>query len=229
MPELIPRLLAPFLPAETRYRLRQQRLDAEAAEKAVQVLTLAGVSVTVLRSTAGAGSWREATLVPNPTSGHMAARWITKGGLAWDGKLLTVNGDNDSSPRWPTARGGVRPGFGADEVAQAGGRPVGSGECPASVVEIASVALHGHPARRLYFLDEESHHLTMTPARGFTEEKLTEFAGHAGVVFRTYSLTTGAVTTPDALCEALFPRSARRRPVIRESSPSAEWQWHGWP
>ena len=54
MPELIPRLLAPFLPAETRYRLRQQRLDAEAAEKAVQVLTLAGVSVTVLRSTAGA-------------------------------------------------------------------------------------------------------------------------------------------------------------------------------
>jgi len=74
----------------------------------------------------------------------LSGQALAEGGLAWDGKLLTVTGDNDSSPRWPTARGGVRPGFGADEVAQAGGRPVGSGECPASVVEIASVALHGH-------------------------------------------------------------------------------------
>lgn len=229
MPELIPRLMAPFLPVETRYRLRQHRLDIEAAEKAVRVLTLAGVSVTVLRSTPGARSWREASLVPTPTAPHLTAWWFTKGGLAWDGNLLTVTGDNDSSPRWPTAQGGVQPGFGADEVARAGLRPVASGECPSAVVEIASVALQGHPARRLYFLDEESRQLTMTPARGFTEEKLADFAGHAGVSFRTYALTTGAVTTPDAMCEVLFPRSARRRQVISERSPSAEWQWQGWP
>lgn len=229
MPELIPRLMTPFLPVEARYRLKQHRLDMEAAEKAVRVLSLAGVSVTVLRSTTGARSWRETSLVPNPTSGHMSAWWFTKGGLGWDGNLLTVTGGNGSSPRWPTAQGGVQTGFGADEVAQAGCRPVTSGECPNSVVEIASVALQGHPARRLYFLDEESRHLTMTPARGLTEEKLADFAGHAGVNFRTYSLTTGAVTTPDAMCEALFPRSARRCQVISEHSPSAEWQWHGWP
>lgn len=229
MAELMSRLMVPFLPVETRYRLKQHRLDMEAAKKAVRVLSLPGVSVTVLRSTSGARSWQEISLVPTPTPPHLTAWWFTKGGLAWDGKLLTVTGSNDSSPRWPTAQGGVRTGFGADEVAQTRCRPVASGECPNSVVEIASVALQGHPARRLYFLDEESRHLTMTPARGFTEDKIADFADHAGVIFRTYALTTGGVTTPDAMCEALFPRSARRRQVISESNQSVEWQWHGWP
>jgi hypothetical protein len=229
MPELIPRLMAPFLPVETRCRLRQQRFDAEAAKKAVRLLALPGVSVTVLRSTTGSRSWRDASLVPTSAFSHAGEWWFTKGALGWDGNLLTVTGTHDSSPSWPTAQGGVRPGFGAEEVALAGFRPVGSGECPGSVVEIASVGLQGHPARRLYFLDEESHHLTMTPARGFTEEQLSDFAHHAGVAFRTYALTTGGVTTPDAMCEVLFPRSARRRPVIGESNASAEWQWRGWP
>lgn len=229
MPELIPRLMAPFLPEETRYRLRQHKLDIEAAEKAARVLPLPGVTVTVLHSTTGARSWRETTLVPTPTPPHMTAWWFTKGGLAWDGNLLTVTGDNNTSPHWPTAQGGVHPEFAADNVAQARHRPVTSGECPAAIVEIASIALQGHRPRRLYFLDEESRHLTMTPARGFTEDQLTTFAHHAGLTYRTYALTTGGTTTPDAMCEALFPRSARRRRVISENSPSAEWQWQGWP
>jgi hypothetical protein len=69
----------------------------------------------------------------------------------------------------------------------------------------------------------------MTPARGFTDEQITGFADHAGVAFRRYSFTTGGATTPDALCEVLFPRSARRRVVVGEHSPMAEWQWRGWP
>lgn len=229
MPELIPRLIVPFLPVETRYRLRQQRIDVEAAEKAVRILTLAGVSVTVLQSTTGVRSWRETSLVPTPAFRHMYAWWSANGGLRWDGTLLTATGDKDSSAGWPTIQGGVQPGFGAAEVAQAGGRPVSSGECPSSVAEIAAVGMKGHPPRRLYFLDEESRHLTMTPALGFTEEKLADFANHAGVVFRTYALTTGGLTSPDAMCEVLFPRSARRRLVVSESSPAAEWQWRGWP
>lgn len=229
MPELIPRLMAPFLPVETRYRLRQHKIDDEAAGKAARVLASAGVTVTVRRSTTGAGSWRETRLVPVPAYGHTAAWWYTKGGLAWDGTFLTVTGGHEATGSWRTAQGGVKPGFGAAEVAEAGYRPAGSGECPSSVVEVAAVGIGEHPARRLFFLDEESHQLTMTPFRGFTDAKLTEFAQHAGVVFRTYSLTTGGVTSPDAMCEFLFPRSARRRPVISENSELADWGWRGWP
>ncbi|NUP49968.1 MAG: hypothetical protein HOW97_22050 [Catenulispora sp.] len=229
MPELIPRLMTPFLPVETRYRLRQHKIDDEAAGKAARVLASPGVSVTVRRSTTGAGSWREARLVPVPSVGHTGAWWYTKGGLAWDGTVLTVTGSLKATGSWRTAQGGVKPGFGAAEVAQAGVRPPGSGECPSTVVEIAAVGIGDLPVRRLYFLDEESRHLTMTPFRGFTDAKLSEFVQHAGVVFRTYSLTTGGATTPDAMCEFLFPRSARRRLVISENSELADWGWRGWP
>lgn len=229
MAEFVPRLVAPFLPAETRHRLRQQRLDAEAAEQAARVLPLPGVSVTVLRETIGAGSWREFTLVPTPDFPHSYARWFTEGALAWDGTTLTVTGDHATPAAWRTTKGGVKPGFAAHEVAAAEARPATSGECPDTVAEIAAVAIGDGRARRLYFLDDESRRLTMTPARGFTDDQLADLAQHAGITLRTYSLTTGGRTTPDALCEILFPRSARRRSVIAEGNPVAEWRWQGWP
>src|SRR3954464_12388424 len=120
MSELIPRLISPLLPVETRYRLKQHKIDEEAAKNSARVLALEGVSVTVRQSTAGVRSWRATSLVPTAAFGHLSAWWYTRGRLDWDGTFLTVTGIHDSPGSWRTAQGGVKPGFGAAEVAEAG-------------------------------------------------------------------------------------------------------------
>lgn len=229
MSEFIQRLMTPLLPQDARYRLRQQRLDAEAARAAQRVLTLDGVSITVVNATVGAGSWREAELVPASGLRHDSS-WFTRGKLSFDGTRVVAVGETPVEGHWPVQRGGVKPDFSAEKVAGAGRRPATSGECPRAVVEIAAVGIGGNAIRRLYLLDEESRHLTMLPARGMAEDRLVAFADSAGLHFRAYSITTGGSVTPDVLCdEVLFPPSARRIRLVRRLSEDAEWQWRGWP
>ncbi|OLE20033.1 MAG: hypothetical protein AUG49_26260 [Catenulispora sp. 13_1_20CM_3_70_7] len=230
MSELVRRLMTPFLPEDVYHRLRQQRLDAEAARRAVRVLTLTGVSVTVVNSSVGIRSGRAAELVPRSGLRYVHSTWLDYGKLSWDGTGVTAVGDNNSEGRWLVREGGVKPGFGAEEVARARLRPVTSGECPASVAEIAAVGLEGRPIRRLYLLDEESRRLTLLPARGLTEDRIAAFANDAGLGFRAYSITTGGRVHPDVLCDdVLFPRSSRQVRLVRRLSEDAEWQWTGRP
>lgn len=230
MSELIPRLMARFVPEEAGYRLRQQRLDAEAARRTRRVVRLAGVSVTVVNSSTGAPSGRKVELIPKSGLRNVHSPWLDYGRLSWNGTRITAVGDNGSAGGWPVQEGGVRPGFGAEAVAEAGWRPVTSGECPASVAEIATVGLGGRPIRRLYLLDEESRHLTMLPARGLLEDRIIAFTNAVGLAYRAYSITTSGRVHPDVLCDdVLFPRSARRIRLTRRLSEDADWQWPGWP
>lgn len=72
VPELVQTLVAPLLPRESRYRLRQQRIGEKAARKAISVLSLPDVSVISLGSVVGAGSWREADPVPESRTSRRA-------------------------------------------------------------------------------------------------------------------------------------------------------------
>jgi hypothetical protein len=225
MAELLRRLITPFVPRETRYRLRQQQLDEEALRKSVRVLGLPDITVTLLHTAVGTRSWREAELIPQPTFPGVESRWNTEGKLAWDGDKLTVTGDVGITGGWKTETGGVHPGYRAQEVVEAGRRPVTSGECPATVVEFAAVGFRGYRMRRMFLLDEESRHLTMVPARGFTEEKVAAFANAAGVVFRVYEIDTKGQVTPEVLCEeVLFPRSARRQRLVHYTHDEDAWK-----
>jgi len=169
--------------------------------------------------------------VPIPALRNLHSAWLDYGLLSWDGAQITVNGEGAHIGHWLVQEGGVKPGFGAEEVAEAGMRPVTSGECPEAAVEMAAVALGGRVIRRLYLLDEESRQLAMFPARGLTEDRLAAFADHAGLVYRAYSISTGGRVHPDVLCDdVLFLRSSRRIRLVRSPSEDAERQWHqGWP
>jgi hypothetical protein len=200
MSELIPWLMTRFVPEEARYRVRQQRLDAEAARRSRRVIRLTGVSVTLVNSSADSSADSSvgvrprkgrAELVPTPALRYVHSPWLDYGRLTWDGTRLTATGDNGSAAGWLVQEGGVKPGFGAEEVAEAGWRPVTSGECPTSVTEIAAVSLGGRAIRRLYLLDEESRQLTMLPARGLPEDRIIAFATNVGIEYRAYSITTG--------------------------------------
>lgn len=227
MSELMQRLVIPFVPPETRFRLRQQRLDGEAARLAPRVLGLRGVEVSVVDCVVGRGSWREVSLVPTATFPHMSAWWFTRCKLSWDGSRLIAQDGADHILHWQPQAGGVKPDFRAEEVARAGRRPVTSGECPARVVELAAVGLLGRKdkLRRLYLLDEESRRLAVFPARGLAEDRIAALANAAGVVFRTYGVSTGGRVSPDELCgQVLFPPSARRQRLMTGLLDEDEWR-----
>lgn len=227
--ELASRLMTPFLPVETRYRLRQQRIDAESARLAARLFEMDGVSATLRKSVTSTGTEGDVRLAPTHPYRTQVPKWFARGILYWDGTRLGVVGEY-STAAWPTARGGVKPQFGADEIARAGCRPATSGECPASVAEIAAVAVGSFPIRRLYLLDDEGRHVTMAPALGLAEEDVIRLAAHAGIVYRAYSINTGMTgLAPGRLCEALFPRSARRRNSVGFGNDAADWWWPGWP
>lgn len=224
-----PRLMALFLPAATRRRLRQQRLDEEAARDSVPWISRVDVTVTELRA---GGEPSRQTLKVQPVSPPRPNKpfWYRGGGLTWDGTVIRAYGNGDVA-QWRTVPGGVRPGFGAEEVAEAGIRPAASGECPSEVVEIAGVglkeALRTHPIRRLYLLDEESRHLAVLPFLGLHEDEIGELAERAGVPFRRYAL---AHTAPfHKLCEALFPASAQAWQAVPPNSEYIHWWQDGWP
>lgn len=222
MGELIRRLTTPVLPAEARYRLRQQRIDEEVAREAMRVLNSPAVPVTERRSWVGAGTGgfyevRETRRGPAPS-------YSLKPAIAFDGTSLRVAGEDGFEPGLSVRRGGLRPGFAAHEVAAARCRPMTSGECPAEVAEIAAVALGPGRIRRLYFLDEESRELAAIPAAGLSEDILVELAEHAGIVFRVYAFGAVTGTDPDRRCEVLFPRSARRRKERGRRPPGQDWQ-----
>jgi hypothetical protein len=231
MSELLRRAMTPFLPVEARYRLRQQRIDVEAARVALRVLETDGISANVLGT---AFLERPATRRPTATSSvsRQQPGWFDHGRLQWDGTSIFVMGEYVAGSRWRPQRGGLRPGFGADEVSEARRRPVGSGECPEKVAAIAVVALQGHALRRVYLLDEESHSLAATPMQGLSGQDLVALADSAGVAFHAYSLATGnplvplGSVPPDVLCDALFPRSARRLKVANRFEEANDW-WRG--
>lgn len=228
MSELRLRLVTPFLREDVRHRVRQQRLDAEAARRAVRVLAVPGVSVTVVNSSAGVRSETRAELVPTSGLSHLRSPWLDYGKLSWDGTRITAVGGNGLEGRWLVRDSGVKPGFGAEEVARAGLRPMTSGNCPASVAEIAAVGLGDRAIRRLYLLDEESRRLTMLPARGLAEDHIAAFADDAGLRFRVYSIIAGGRVSPNVLCDdVLFPRSSRQVRLVRRLSEDADWQWRG--
>ncbi|HEU5331582.1 MAG TPA: hypothetical protein VFU73_02425 [Actinocrinis sp.] len=226
MSELMHRLAGamPFVPPEARLRLRQQRIDAEAARTAPRLLGLEGVEVSLLDSRAGRGSWREVVLAPIPTYPRPA----TWGTLAWDGSRLRAVLGNGRVCGWQIQAGGVKPEFAAEEVARVGRRPVTSGECPTRVVEFAAVELRtrGTTPGRLFLLDEESRQLGAFPAHGLTQEGLARLADAAGVVLRTYAIKTGGRVWPDELCsDALFPRSARRQVFVNGMRDDHIWRY----
>lgn len=228
MSELMNLLLMPFVPPETRLRLQQQRIDAEAARQAPRLLGLDGVEVSVVDCVVGRGSWREVELVPIPSYPRPTAWWFTWGRIWWDGSRLSAVGGDRRVGRWQIQAGGVKPGFGAEEVARVGRRPVTSGECPPRVAELAAVTLprYGAEPRRLFLLDDESRQLAAFPARGLTQEGLARLANAAGVVLRTYAIKTGGRVWPDELCgDALFPRSARRLAPVGGFQEERTWRY----
>jgi hypothetical protein len=220
--------LTPFLPAEARYRFRQRDIDMETALAARRIFGFYDVSVTVVRSSRGGRSGQEMTVAPVGPR-RLRPGWFDHGRLQWDGASLTAVGENGASASWRPKRGGLEPGFGAETVSRTKRRPTASGECPDTVAEIAAVALKSGPPRRIYFLDQESHHLAVLPMLGLAEADVAALAARAGVDFRVYSLVTGDPLVPldsvppDALCEVLFPRSARRRKLLVRGIEEPGW------
>jgi hypothetical protein len=228
MGELIRRLMRPALPADTRYRLRQQGMDAEIARRALRVLGRSDVLVGLRRAVPGHLSPESFMLCVARRPGVPLAEANTM--FSWSGEQLLVFAEGGAvarlSPR--PASGGVLPGFGAHEVAAARCRPMTSGECPALLAEVAAVAFAGGSIRRVYFLDEESRELTSVPADGLSEEKLAGLAAHIGVPFRVYSFRMARRFRPQRWCEVLFPPSARRHRLVNPLKERGDWR-KPWP
>jgi hypothetical protein len=229
MSELSRRVIAPFLPTDARYRLRQQRLDAEVTWLTRRVFSYENVSATVLRSASSRERSPEAMTVVPIGPRHLYPGWFDNGRIGWDGTSLFAVGDHGASATWRPQRGGIERYFRAENVSRARRRPAPSGECPNTVAEIAGVALRGHAIRRLYFLDRESHHLAALPMMGLSEPDVAALAARAGIHFRVYSLTNGnplvplGTVPPDEMCEVLFPRSARRRKLLSRVGGVTDW------
>lgn len=220
----------PFLTPEVKLRLRHQRLDGEAGKRAGWALQIPDVAVQLVkavdeRDKSGRGPGMR--LVPVPPSGKYPSRfpsspyaaWYSSGALEWDHQRVTVTG-NRGSAVWAPDAGGVRRGYDAIEVFQAGRRPPGSGDCLARVAAIATVGLAGHCLQRIVFLDAETRELGWIPAPYFPEEDLIEFARAVGIAYRSYAFTLAGFSStrvwPVALCEALFTRSARRVKLVSD-------------
>jgi hypothetical protein len=221
MPRLRLFLMSPFLPVDTRFRLRQQLLDREAAEIAQYVLDTPDVSVASVEAVDGRRSARGARLSPPSGGGRVVSSaqtpvggWYTIGRVDWNGEQVTVSGDTGRSGRWEPEQGGLLPGFDAVEVFRAGRRPVTSGECPDRVAAIAAITLAGPRLDWVYFLDQESRELGSISAAGLDEDDLVRVTEEAGIAYRCYALTLARFSSlhvsPSGLCEVLFPRSARR-------------------
>lgn len=237
MGELRTLLMWPFLPADARLRLRQQRYDAEAANRAPWVLETPDLSVTLITGVEGGTPGRGMSLRPTPPPGIDRAWsnalerrwWYAYGAIEWDGLAVAVVGERiGRDVRWEPTPGGLRPGFDAVEVFEARRRPTTSGECPDRIAAIATVGPKGHHVQRIYFLDEEARDLGWVPGSGFAEEDVMRFAAAAGIAYRRYAFTFAKFSTlrvtPSRLCEVLFVRSARRARLVGEVGESPE----GW-
>lgn len=215
-------LLRPFLPRDVRLRLRHQRIDGEASKRTGYILATPDLAVTLVKAVDGREPGRGMRLVPKPPNGWRATRygttewgqWYTFGAVEWDGRHITVIDARRSVGGWRPTPGGLRPGFDAVEIFRAGARPAGSGECLDRVAAVVTVGLAGRHLQRILLLDEEARELLSIPARGFVEADLVRFAEAAGICYRSYAFTLAKFASlrasPSALCEALFPRSARR-------------------
>jgi hypothetical protein len=215
-------LARPFLPPETRLRLRlrHQRLDAEAGKRAGWRLRIPEVTVTLVKAVDSSGPGRGMRLVPT-LSGNVGyqARWCRLGAMEWDHRRVTIIGDLGRGV-WAPDAGGLRPGFDPVEVRQAGRRPTGTGECLDRLAAIATVGLAGHVLQRIVFLDGEARELGWIPAPYFAEADVIRFAQAAGIPYRGYAFTFAGFSStrvsPPELCEALFTRSARRMKLISD-------------
>ena len=228
----------PFLTPDAKLRLRHQRLDAEAGKRAGWALEIPDVAVKLLKAVDEPdkrGRDPGMRLVPVSPSGKYPyphsrtpfAAWYSYGAMEWDHQRVTVTGERGSAT-WAPDPGGLRPGFDAVEVFQAGRRPTGSGNCLARVAAIATVGLAGHGLRRIVFLDAEARDLGWVPAPHFKEEDVIKLARAAGIAYRSYAFTfagfSSARVSPSALCDALFTRSARRvKFVSEEFDPGSDW------
>jgi len=245
MSEFKTALLRPFLPPDVRLRLRHQRLDADATKRSYRYLATADLDVTLVKAVDGSGAGRGMRLVPEAPPGMAGTRspgktergrWYWYGAVEWDYQHITVVGTK-SEGVWEPASGGLRPGFDAVEIFQAGRRPPGCGECLKPVAAIVTVGLTGRHMQRVYFLDAESRSLGHIPAPGFAEDDLVRLAEAAGIAYRRYAFTLARFASlrvlPPGLCEALFTRSARRAKLVREEVEVVDdWYsdpWFRWP
>ncbi|MEY9930784.1 hypothetical protein ABH926_005431 [Catenulispora sp. GP43] len=214
----------PFLTSDVKLRLRHQRLDAAAGKRAGWALEVPDVAVKLVKAVddpCKPGRDPGMRLVPVSSSAKYPPRysnspfaaWYSHGAIEWDHHRVTVTGTRGSAA-WAPDAGGLRRGFDAVEVFQAGRRPTGSGNCLARVAAIATVGLAGHGLRRIVFLDAETRDLGWIPASYFKEEDVIEFARAVGIAYRSYAFTLAGFSAtqvwPPALCDALFTPSARR-------------------
>lgn len=109
------RLMALFLPAETRRRLRQQRLDDEAARDAMPWMDRIDLTVTTLRPGGGTRSPEELVIRPAHSYTLRGQPWFMRGSVAWNGQRISVAGVRDTRS-WPCRAGGIRPGHDAAEA-----------------------------------------------------------------------------------------------------------------
>lgn len=228
----------PFLTPDVKLQLRHQHFDAEAGKRAGWALRVPDVDVKLVKAVDDPdkrGRDPGLRLVPVPPNGKYPspytdapfAAWYSRGAMEWDHQRVTVTGTRGSAV-WAPAAGGLRRGFDAVEVFQAGRRPTGSGNCLARVAAIATVGLAGHGLRRIVFLDAEARDLGWIPAPYFNEDDVIKFARAAGIAYRSYAFTLARLSpsqvSPSALCEALFTRSARRVKFISdELDTGSDW------
>lgn len=245
MSELLRALVRPFLPSETRLRLKHQRLEAEATNRHSYLFKTPGISVKLVKAVDAAGAEAGAQprrLVPTrpggnrgrATSGRPSSydgtpvgQWYAFGGLRWSGRTLSVTGPRGTGI-WHPAPGGLRPGFEVEEIFQGGQRPLGTGECHFGVAALITVGLAGRHLQRIFILDPEARSLGWIPTFGLAENDLIEFTKAAGISYRSYGITLSGFTSlqasPAALCEALFVRSAVQVKVVGEDIESqASW------
>ncbi|ACU70924.1 hypothetical protein Caci_2004 [Catenulispora acidiphila DSM 44928] len=245
MSKLTTTLLWPFLAPDVRLRLRHQRLDAEAPKRAGWALQIPEVKVTRVKAVDGAldgtgggpGSRRGMRLTPvapSPWKQQQTMvgtrpidRWLRSGAMEWDGRRVTIAGSLRTGT-WIPREGGLIPDFDAAEVARAGRRPFGTGECERHLAAIATVGLAGRHLKRIVFLDAEARELGWIPAPYFAQDDVIRFAQAAGIAYRSYAFTFAGYSStrlsPEKLCEALFTRSARRVKLMGDgASDESDW------
>lgn len=155
----------------------------------------------------------------------------TRARIRWDGRKFVLSGYNRYNVSLPASGGGVHPDFRAEEVARTRNRPpTPTDHSPASVVEIAAVAVEGYRMEWLYFLDEASRRLTAYPVAGLTEDGLAGLARHVGIGFCVYWISLGEYgeqyrgsgglryeqgrISPLEVIDAVFPESARWQEML---------------
>lgn len=231
-------LLWPFLPPETKHRLRRQHRDEELSRRIRVIFSQEDVSVTLATAIAGVRPGRPVRAIGD--TGRQKAGYRQSldsipldSAIVWDGTRLTVAGPNGRMAGWVPERGGLRPGFDAVSVAAAQARPPEEGETGRTgqtldrVAAIAAVGLAGRHVHRIYLLDAESRALGWLPAPNFAEAEVSAVAAAAGIAYLRYVITLAHFASlrvsPEGLCEAIFPASTEQVAFVHPERLDSDW------